>query len=1327
MPVSVVKNKKDEAKWKKAEELAAKAGQEGNYAYIMGIYKKMKPDHEFKKAAFDLKEKTAARRRYTSPQYRPRVDSIIYKTENGKVQVLAAKDDTLDAQGIGFKSSPYSFPGGGIESDQTPLSAAQMEAMEEAGVMGKNFKLISKRPRRINLDKNWRDRQYKKRGMKLKGVYNYSVIGEYDKDNKSILGRDNDAWNFSWYPAQDVANSLKMDRGQFSSANKVNAKALQAVINQKEPNRRSKRKSRTAKIKSSFIRRIKYTAKDKTLDVYMKNRKKGYRYYNVPDSVFDDFKNADSAGKFLNTTMKRYSDKSKYMKKTASINKIARLLKYAAPAHIKKLRRLFKAGKMDEFKGFLKEVEASGKLKFTEQGTNIGSLQGGAESLVDIVVGVKGTKGKNLSGMHVRKVYDPKGAMYSRDLLTRKKDVVNQGRNTGAFADTIFRRGKGGANYSISPVVDTRQGVDLGRDARVALSRANVSPTVKARKAQSATGKSVSRQDILDARTKKRMQYQADLEASGLSKEVAQRRALKDIPEEGGSYISDLHAGNVFRTDKGLKVVDFNAFPNRDVSALMQFHKKTSLPPLDRKGLIVEIGKTRGAYGRNQLLSEIDRIFPVSKNPAINANLKKRIDARSWSYQLGGKKPSTANLADGGGLQGGPKDTGLVGNTPEAKRETQKLIQERLNRGFTLDQAKTAVREELRNRANQARTRTMAGLGVIRKRRPVRNRSSVSQQSAPQQNVGTSTNVNNPMNVSATPTNVSTNITQTPTSTTAPSNVIQLPKANPPKLQISDNAKAIGAIGTGIGLGMMTNNKNPSMKKVAAQKFCDACECSPCDCGWGNYYNSSIQHYEDEIKKIAVAVDPQTAAIAGVGTLSAAGMADEILKGPEKLNLKPGQPITIVYTDPGRGGGHRAQGKALEAEFKRRGIPVDMINIDDFADPKKRDRFNDLFKRRLSGKISTNKYGVESVRYYGGIDWKKFRDATRGTQIVNMHSGMDMFIQRHIKNPMYTIHTDQAPFKMPNYKLQNRMGSATQHIATRSAAETLRKEVPSIASRVTTVSGLPIQAPTPGPKPVATKGVYRITISGGALGIGVGNKLNSLLKAKNIPKNTVIDVVTGYAGKEGHRLYSTKKIAELQAIKARAAQRGITVNILGFAKLRDLMQRADLNIISPGGTTVTEARATGKPFKLFLPTGLNPNGVSVRNTKAINLQYKPVIGQDVFFTNKNVESLESLFQKRDSIGNRYLTLKVRPTGGTKEIADIITTRRIAVTNPSANLARKAKMLGLGLTATGAAGKFIYDAVKDRKGGGHWRKLPLGSSGKDEMGNKITGKTWVRTA
>lgn len=45
MPSNVVKTKADEKKWQKAKELAKEQGHKDDYAYIMGIYKKMKPDY----------------------------------------------------------------------------------------------------------------------------------------------------------------------------------------------------------------------------------------------------------------------------------------------------------------------------------------------------------------------------------------------------------------------------------------------------------------------------------------------------------------------------------------------------------------------------------------------------------------------------------------------------------------------------------------------------------------------------------------------------------------------------------------------------------------------------------------------------------------------------------------------------------------------------------------------------------------------------------------------------------------------------------------------------------------------------------------------------------------------------------------------------------------------------------------------------------------------------------------------------------------------------------------------------------------------------------
>jgi hypothetical protein len=63
------KTKEDEHKWDKAKELAKEQGRAEDYAYIMGIYKKMKPDYEFKTADEAIALRVAARfRSLASPK-----------------------------------------------------------------------------------------------------------------------------------------------------------------------------------------------------------------------------------------------------------------------------------------------------------------------------------------------------------------------------------------------------------------------------------------------------------------------------------------------------------------------------------------------------------------------------------------------------------------------------------------------------------------------------------------------------------------------------------------------------------------------------------------------------------------------------------------------------------------------------------------------------------------------------------------------------------------------------------------------------------------------------------------------------------------------------------------------------------------------------------------------------------------------------------------------------------------------------------------------------------------------------------------------------------
>ena len=69
MPNNVIDSAKDEKKWKKAEGIAEeklghKPKSDKDWAYVMGIYKNMKPDHKFKseKSASNVVDQWMARR-----------------------------------------------------------------------------------------------------------------------------------------------------------------------------------------------------------------------------------------------------------------------------------------------------------------------------------------------------------------------------------------------------------------------------------------------------------------------------------------------------------------------------------------------------------------------------------------------------------------------------------------------------------------------------------------------------------------------------------------------------------------------------------------------------------------------------------------------------------------------------------------------------------------------------------------------------------------------------------------------------------------------------------------------------------------------------------------------------------------------------------------------------------------------------------------------------------------------------------------------------------------------------------------------------------------
>ena len=313
------------------------------------------------------------------------------------------------------------------------------------------------------------------------------------------------------------------------------------------------------------------------------------------------------------------------------------LEKIAAPKHIKVLRKLMAEGKYDEVAKKVEHLESSGILKFTPEGTNIQRLKPGAEAVPDIVVGVKGKK-----GLHVRKVYDPKGPLFSKrhfgERRTTMKRLHGKVFRNEDFVPASFHRGKGGARFSISPFLPDLGEANIGSATRESLGSAVQDTDVKARMASTALERKVTSSDILKARRNKRQPLIDEFLRRGMSQSEAESRALKMIPERGGSGISDLHSGNI--KDKGgwAKVLDFNPVPRADEMKLDDWY-------------------------RNEYQRQLRAIQQSKDSEKIKLYKLKKLEAKRWSLQASGKVPHLDDIrhtpSRGGyevsGLSGGPK------------------------------------------------------------------------------------------------------------------------------------------------------------------------------------------------------------------------------------------------------------------------------------------------------------------------------------------------------------------------------------------------------------------------------------------------------------------------------------------------------------------------------------------------------------------------------------------------------------------------------------------------------------------------------------------------
>ena len=333
-------------------------------------------------------------------------------------------------------------------------------------------------------------------------------------------------------------------------------------------------------------------------------------------------------------------------------------------------------------------------------------------------------------------------------------------------------------------------------------------------------------------------------------------------------------------------------------------------------------------------------------------------------------------------------------------------------------------------------------------------------------------------------------------------------------------------------------------------------------------------------------------AATGVGGLSVlGGMRKETTRKTEKPKK-----VRIYFTDPGRGSGHWAQGNALGAALERRGVPVEYKNFDDaFTDPEDMQKFLGAFRShyRNPNPLTLSKRIAGWFNVYYGPRFKGDllkKDMTeKGVLNVFANTGLGWAAKRHGGGNAVLLHTDQSPHAGTDADLAG--GRTLRHLAPESALGDLMKETPNLQGRVVSSPDLPIMPRTTGPmvdglsgKSIKMDGKYNITISGGGLGLDTHSALEAIAGSK-FPDGTVIHVVTGAIEYTPGTRMPTPEASLAQHVIDEHYKHldGVEVRVHGWAPLQQMMAEADLNILRPHGTSITEATAAGKPFILSIP------------------------------------------------------------------------------------------------------------------------------------------------
>ena len=137
---------------------------------------------------------------------RYRVEVIIVKDNKILLTVVPPYPPTVTKQ-------YYGFPGGGIESGDTPEKTVQKECLEELGIKVKNIRKINIEPliqtHQQAFKKKTGSEKLDIRGQEYSGYHTTYFLADYDKIDKSLYGDDNDQMKYQLFSLEEAIKIMK--------------------------------------------------------------------------------------------------------------------------------------------------------------------------------------------------------------------------------------------------------------------------------------------------------------------------------------------------------------------------------------------------------------------------------------------------------------------------------------------------------------------------------------------------------------------------------------------------------------------------------------------------------------------------------------------------------------------------------------------------------------------------------------------------------------------------------------------------------------------------------------------------------------------------------------------------------------------------------------------------------------------------------------------------------------------------------------------------------------------------------------------------------------